>query len=113
MSVTENFEQQIKGDNEFEATKIALPERITEKELEEKNLVTMSEVTKIQVKHAYCPECGKELISKFPPMFNPFTGERQCVHKCDECGKSYNLDYSYPRFVFLDEESNEIFAHCE
>lgn len=113
MSLTKKFEQELSEANKTEMTKIASPEHITEKELEEKKLTSLGKVSDIQIKHAYCPECGEELISKLPPMFNPFTGERQCIHKCGKCSKSYNLDYSYPRLVFLDEQSNEIFAHCE
>lgn len=113
MSVTEKFEQQLKNNDNLETAKIALPERVTEKEMVEKKLIVLNDVSKIQVKHAFCPECGEELISDLPPMYNPFTRERQCIHKCGKCNKTYNLDYSYPRFVFLDENSNEIFAHCE
>lgn len=67
-------------------------------------------VDKVIVKHFFCPECGKELVSKAPPMFNPFTMERICLHEC-QCGKRYNLDYAYPRFVLLDKEGNEIKAY--
>ena len=67
-------------------------------------------VDKVIVKHFFCPECGKELVSKAPPMFNPFTMERICLHEC-QCGKRYNLDYAYPRFVLLNKEGNEIKAY--
>lgn len=86
--------------------------RITENELEEREMIKNCEISNIFVKRAYCPECGEELISKLPPMFNPFTQERQCIHEC-KCGVKYNLDYSYPRIVFVDKDNNEIFAHCE
>lgn len=85
---------------------------LTEKEMNNKDCIKISNLSRIEVKHAYCPECGKELINKYPPMFNPFTHEKQCIHEC-ECGKKYNLEYSYPRIVFYDEEGNEILVHCE
>jgi rRNA maturation protein Nop10 len=82
--------------------------RITEEE--GTNTIKEEEIDKITVKHFYCPECGEELISKAPPMFNPFTMERICLHEC-KCGKRYNLDYAYPRFVLYNKEGNEIKAY--
>jgi hypothetical protein len=82
--------------------------RITEEE--GTNTINEEEIDKIIVKHFYCPECGEELISKAPPMFNPFTMERICLHEC-KCGKRYNLDYAYPRFVLYNKEGNEIKAY--
>lgn len=86
--------------------------KYTEKELDNANLSHISEIPKIMVKRVYCPNCGKELINNYPPMFNPFTHEKQCIHEC-ECGVKYNLEYSYPRIMFLDENDKEIMAHCE
>lgn len=74
------------------------------------NLIKNEDVDRIIVKHFYCPECGKELVSKAPPMFNPFTMERICLHEC-QCGKRYNLDYAYPRFVLINKEGQEINAY--
>lgn len=85
---------------------------LNEEDLTISNSIKDVPVSKIMVKHAYCPECGKELINKYPPMFNPFTHEKQCIHEC-ECGMKYNLEYSYPRIVFYDDNDSEIFAHCE
>lgn len=84
----------------------------TEKEMDEEGLSRVAEVSKIEVKRVYCPKCGKELVNEYPPMFNPFTHEKQCIHEC-ECGMKYNLEYSYPRIIFLDEDGVEIMAHCE
>lgn len=81
--------------------------RITE---EGTDTIKEEEIDKITVKHFYCPECGEELISKAPPMFNPFTMERICLHEC-KCGKRYNLDYAYPRFVLYNKEGDEIKAY--
>lgn len=72
--------------------------------------IVKEEVDKIVVKHFYCPECGEELISNAPPMFNPFTMERICFHEC-KCGKKYNLDYAYPRFILYNKEGEEIKAY--
>lgn len=117
MSVVDKYEKEIKqldtNDAETTIKQVALPTKVTEQELEEKSLTKLENVEEIKVKRAYCPECGEELISKLPPMFNPFTQERQCIHKCNKCEKVYNLDYSYPRLLFLDKNGNEIFAHCE
>lgn len=74
------------------------------------NSIKEEEVDRITVKHFYCPECGEELVSKAPPMFNPFTMERICLHEC-KCGKRYNLDYAYPRFVMYNKEGEEIKAY--
>lgn len=74
------------------------------------NYIKEEEIDKIAVKHFYCPECGEELVSKAPPMFNPFTMERICLHEC-KCGKRYNLDYAYPRFVLYNKEGKEIKAY--
>lgn len=85
--------------------------RLSEYELEETNFITNEQITNVVVKHVYCPECGEELISKAPPMFNPFTYERICLHECSKCGKKYNLDYAYPRFVLYNSENKEIKAY--
>lgn len=74
------------------------------------NYIKEEEIEKIAIKHFYCPECGEELVSKAPPMFNPFTMERICLHEC-KCGKRYNLDYAYPRFVLYNKEGKEIKAY--
>lgn len=77
---------------------------------ESEKFIKTEDVDHIVVKHFYCPECGEELISQAPPMFNPFTYERVCLHKC-KCGKRYNLDYAYPRFVLYNKEGKEIKAY--
>lgn len=82
-----------------------------EMELFESGCLKEENVSKIFVNHAYCEECGEELISDAPPMFNPFTLERVCIHKCKKCGKTYNLEYAYPRFVLVNENGEEIKAY--
>lgn len=86
--------------------------RITETALIEGNCLKQENIKEVKVLRAFCPECGRELVNRFPPMFNPFTQERQCIHEC-ECGEKYNLDYSYPRIAFIGENGEEIIAHCE
>lgn len=81
---------------------------LTEDEMEKINLIDKEEIDKIIVKHAFCEECGKELISNAPPMFNPFTFEKVCKHTCTNCGKIYNLDFAYPRLAFLNNKGEEI-----
>lgn len=82
--------------------------QMTEALMEDENLIKNEEVKKVVVKHAYCEECGEELISDAPPMFNPFTFEKVCKHTCKKCGKNYNLEFAYPRLVFLDNNGEEI-----
>lgn len=84
---------------------------MTEKDFEDKSLIKCEEVTKTIVKHAYCENCNAELISSAPPMFNPFTLEKICKHVCPKCGVEYNLEYAYPRLVFLNSENKEIEAY--
>lgn len=79
---------------------------LTEKEMENDGLTKVEEVT-FKVKRAYCPNCGKEIVSKMPTMFNPYTLEKIARYDCS-CGARFNLEYAYPRFVILDENGNEI-----
>lgn len=98
-------------ENQYKAAMVKI-KNFKEEDLLISNCIKHTTIDKIMVKHAYCPECGKELVNKYPPMFNPFTHEKQCIHEC-ECGLKYNLEYSYPRIAFYDANNNEIFAHCE
>ncbi len=82
--------------------------QMSESDMAENNLLKEEDVKKIIVKHAYCSECGEELISNAPPMFNPFTFERICKHTCSKCGTVFNLEYAYPRLVFLNNNGEEI-----
>ena len=64
------------------------------------------------VKKAYCPECGKEIVSNAPTMFNPFTLEKNNPYKC-ECGWKADLEYSYPRVVFVTDNGTQIEAYAK
>lgn len=88
--------------------KMAEMKHMSEDEMEQKNLLKEEEIDKIVVKHAYCTECGEELISKTPALFNPFTLERVCKHICTKCGTIFNLEYAYPRIAFLNNKGEEI-----
>ena len=61
----------------------------------------------VAVKRAYCPKCGKEIICKHPVMFNAWTGEKIVRYDC-ECGETMNLEYAYPRVIYLDNDMNEM-----
>lgn len=98
------------GDNHWgglneNSMKISM-ERVTDEELTEKNLLKMDSISDIKVIRAYCPICGKELISKAPPLYNPFTMCKVCIHEC--CGTKFNLDKTYPHIAFYGEDGNEI-----
>ena len=97
--------------NDMENTyraKIAEMKQMSENDMENNNLINNETVEQVIVKHAYCEECGEELISDTPPLFNPFTFERVCRHTCKKCGKLYNLEFSYPRLVFLNNKGEEL-----
>lgn len=80
--------------------------KYTESELESLKLIKEEEVKPI-IKRAYCPECGKEIEFKFPIMINPYTNERIGRYDCP-CGNKLNLEYSYPRIVFINKDGEEI-----
>ena len=82
--------------------------QMSENDMENNNLINNETVEQVIVKHAYCEECGEELISDAPPMFNPFTFERICRHKCKKCGKLYNLEFAYPRLAFMNNKGEEL-----
>lgn len=64
------------------------------------------------VKKAYCPKCGKEIVSTAPIMFNPFTMESVCKYDC-ECGWKANLEHAYPRVVFVLDDGTEVNAYAK
>ena len=89
-------------------TKMAEMKQMSESDMESNKLINNEMVEKVIVKHAYCEECGEELISNAPPLFNPFTFERVCKHTCAKCGKIYNLEFAYPRLAFIDNKGEEL-----
>lgn len=73
------------------------------------NKTCKDEGVNVIVKHAYCPVCGREIISKLPVMFNPYTFEKIARYDC-ECGAKFNMEHSYPRIVYINAEGKEITA---
>lgn len=61
----------------------------------------------VAIKRAYCPECGNEIISQYPVMYDGFTGQKIVKYDC-ECGAKFNLEHAYPRVMFLDDKMNEM-----
>ena len=97
--------------NDMENTyraKMAEMKQMSENDMENNNLINNETVEQVIVKHAYCEECGEELISDTPPMFNPFTFERICRHTCKKCGKLYNLEFAYPRLAFMNNKGEKL-----
>lgn len=83
----------------------------TYRKLDDKEINTkcVNENVHVIIKHAFCPECGAEIISKFPVMFNPYTGEKIARYDCP-CGAKFNMEHSYPRIVYINDEGKEITA---
>ena len=79
----------------------------TYEKVSEKDLKTTITNPIVAIKRAYCPHCGEEIISNMPVMINPYTLERIGRYDC-KCGARLNLDYSYPRVVYMDENMKEI-----
>lgn len=81
-----------------------LDEELTTEDLE---LTELANATKLVLRSAICPDCGIEMKSNLPTMYNPFTGESYSKTTCENCGKTYSLEHSYPRLMILDNENNE------
>lgn len=79
---------------------------ISEKKFEEDGRIITEEVS-ARVIHVYCPQCGRELVCKHKPLFNPYTKEKIAKHECP-CGFKANLDYAYPRIEYTDGECNKV-----
>ena len=106
--LTELRDSNLKIEKEYEKKKKEM-EKITEQKLISINRIIDEEVS-VNVRHAYCDDCGEELICDGPPMFNPYTMEKICKHVCKKCGKVFNLEYAYPRTIFVNKYGNEINA---
>lgn len=55
---------------------------------------------------AYCPKCGKEIVSKLPMLINPFNLVKICRYEC-ECGWQAELEHQYPRLAVRDKNTGE------
>lgn len=71
------------------------------------DLVTTDDEVRVVLTRVYCTVCGKELISKMPPIWNPYTGEKVCLVNC-ECGFKANLSHTVPHLKYIDKDNNEI-----
>lgn len=69
--------------------------------LNEKGLIKTESIN-AKIIHVYCPKCGKELIAKNKLYIMPYTGQHIAKHEC-ECGFKANLEDSYPKIIFGDE----------
>ena len=89
-------------------------ERFEEKypRVSENDLTIATQKVTPMIKHAFCPNCHREIINKTPTMFNPFTMDKINRYDC-ECGWTANLEYAYPRVVFMTEDNNEIEAYAK
>jgi hypothetical protein len=81
--------------------------RVKEEELDAQGKTVIDDSVRIVVKRAYCPECGREIVSSVPLMFNPYTMEKIAKYECS-CGAKFNFEHSYPRIVYYDSKGNEI-----
>lgn len=79
---------------------------MSENELSKSNCIKIETIT-AKVIHAYCPECGRELICKHQPLLNPYANEKIAKHECI-CGYKANLDYAYPRIEYTDSNNNKV-----
>ena len=106
-----SIEKQINNDCNYGCDCETITPKALEKFYEEDLKTEYVKVTPM-VKRAYCPECGKEIISRGPVMYNPFSFEKTCPHVCD-CGWKGDLEYSYPRVVFVMENGTQIEAYAK
>lgn len=93
-------------ENQFKKFMIEYP-RVTENELDSNNATVIDNDVKIIVKRAYCPNCHREIISKVPLLFNPYTMEKIAKYDCP-CGAKFNFEHSYPRIIYLNSKGEEI-----
>jgi hypothetical protein len=84
----------------------------TYKNVSESELKTEVYNPVVAIKKAYCPKYGKEIICERPVMFNAWTGDKIVRYDC-ECGATMNLEYAYPRVIYLDENKKEMKVWAE
>ena len=111
----DNPEDLMKQTNEFmnSSDYTEILNKTAETVTEENDLKTERMEVRTVLVRAYCPKCGKEIVSTMPPLYNPFDFKRVNMHKCGDCGWLGNLEYSYPRVVFIDSENNEYEAYTK
>jgi hypothetical protein len=98
-------------ENQFKKFMVEYP-RVTEDELDSKGSTFIDDDVKITIKRAYCPNCHKEIISKVPLLFNPYTMQKIAKYECS-CGAKFNFEHSYPRIVYTNSKGEEIKAFTD
>lgn len=79
--------------------------KVTDDELEGKNLLKTEKI-EAEIVHAYCPQCGRELVCEHNAYVMPSTGVVIAKHEC-ACGYKANLDHAYPFIIFTDSNNNK------
>ena len=74
----------------------------------ESSLKTTKQEVKPMVIRAFCPVCGEEIANEVPVLYNPFTLKKVVKYECKTCNWKANLEYTYPRVVFVTAEGEEI-----
>lgn len=97
--------------NQYRQYKQMYPD-LKEADLEAKNMLKIEEVRPV-MKHAYCPKCGKEIVSTLPVMFNAFSGEKIGRYDCPHCGAKWNLEFAYPRVAYINSRGEEVNAFAQ
>ena len=60
------------------------------------------------VRRAYCPDCGEEIVTVEPILFDWAIKTNVVKHRCVKCGKAMRLHHEYPRIVYLNDSGEEI-----
>lgn len=79
---------------------------ISDKQMDEQGLLSSEKIDAYLI-HAYCPKCGKELRCSHKLYCNPYTRQTIAKHECS-CGFKANLQYAYPRLVYVDKDNKQI-----
>ena len=79
---------------------------ISDKQMDEQGLLSSEKIDAYLI-HAYCPKCGKELRCSHKLYCNPYTRQTIAKHECS-CGFKANLQYAYPRLVYIDKDNKQI-----
>ena len=79
---------------------------ILDKQMDEQGLLSTEKIDACLI-HAYCPKCGKELRCSHKLYRNPYTKQTIAKHECS-CGFKANLQYAYPRLVYIDKDNKQI-----
>ena len=78
------------------------------KTVRESEITTTDEPVSVVLRRAKCPQCGTDIKSQNAAFIDPFTKEQLSRYDCPNCGAKFNLEHSYPRFVFLNAQKQEV-----